>query len=59
LRYFASPTISGPNPPESEFPFIFVNSAIKSLLPTAIQSLHPQALKVFEIEKSSIHSSSL
>jgi len=57
-RYLFNQIQRGQKIQESEFHFIFVSSVIKSFVPTATQSLHPQALRVFEIEKSSIHSSS-
>jgi len=58
-RYLFNQIQRGQKIQESEFHLIFVSSVIKSLLHTATPSLHPQALKVFEIEKSSIQSSSL
>jgi hypothetical protein len=57
-RYLFNQTAAGQKTQESVFHFIFVISQMKSVVQTTTQILHPQAEKVFEIEKSSAHSSS-
>ncbi|MDR2640211.1 MAG: hypothetical protein LBC61_02530, partial [Candidatus Peribacteria bacterium] len=58
-RYLFSQTAAGQNTQESVFHFTFIISFTKSKVQTKAQILQPQAEKVFEIEKSSIHSKSL
>jgi len=58
-KYLFNQTHAGPKIQESVFHFIFVISQTKSLVQTKAHTLHPQAEKVFDIEKSSTHSNSL
>jgi hypothetical protein len=58
-KYFANQTAAGPKTPESVFPFTLIISSTKSVLPTKVQILRPQAEKVLDMEKNSAHSKSL